>query len=150
MISVPNGDSLQAHLGGERWFHLDLPRHLFQFTPRSLAALIERAGLRVVRIGHLYPEMEAIGLVQTTLNRAGFEDDLLYRFAKRDPSARSGPRVSPPPGTGTGRAGRSRLVWDRASALGRERAFNWSPNAPRRTFPLLPYGPKARCRKAAI
>lgn len=30
--------------------------------------------------------MEAIGLVQTALNRAGFEDDLLYRFAKRDPS----------------------------------------------------------------
>ena len=93
VISVPNIDSLQAHLGGERWFHLDLPRHLFHFSPRSLSALVERAGLQVVRIGHLYPEMEAIGLVQTTLNRAGFEDDLLYRFAKRDPSAPRGPRI---------------------------------------------------------
>lgn len=93
VISVPNIDSLQAHLGGERWFHLDLPRHLFHFSPRSLSALVERAGLRVARIGHLYPEMEAIGLVQTTLNRAGFEDNFLYRFAKRDPSAPIGPRV---------------------------------------------------------
>jgi SAM-dependent methyltransferase len=93
VISVPNGDSLQAHLGGEQWFHLDLPRHLFQFTPRSLSALVERSGLRVVRIGHFYPEMETIGLIQTALNRMGFGDDLLYRFAKRDPSARSGPRV---------------------------------------------------------
>jgi len=93
VISVPNIDSLQSRLGGERWFHLDLPRHLFQFNPRSLSALVERMGLRVARIGHLYPEMEAIGLVQTMLNRAGLEEDLLYRFAKRDPSARIGPRV---------------------------------------------------------
>ena len=93
VISVPNGDSLQAHLGGERWFHLDLPRHLFQFTPRSLSALVERSGLRVVRIGHFYPEMETIGLIQTVLNLVGFGDDLLYRFAKRDPSARGGPAV---------------------------------------------------------
>ena len=93
VISVPNIESLQAQFGGERWFHLDLPRHLFHFSPRSLSALVEQAGLRVVRIGHLYPEMEAIGLVQTTLNRAGFEENLLYRFAKRDPSAPSGPRV---------------------------------------------------------
>jgi SAM-dependent methyltransferase len=93
VISVPNIESLQARFGGERWFHLDLPRHLFHFSPRSLSALVARAGLRVERVGHLYPEMEAIGLVQTTLNRAGFEDDLLYRFAKRDPSAPGGPRV---------------------------------------------------------
>jgi SAM-dependent methyltransferase len=93
VVSVPNIDSLQARLGGERWFHLDVPRHLFHFSPRSLSALVERVGLRVARIGHLYPEMEVVGLVQTTLNRAGFEDDLLYRFAKRDPSAPSGPRV---------------------------------------------------------
>jgi SAM-dependent methyltransferase len=93
VISVPNIDSLQAHFGGEHWFHLDLPRHLFHFSPRSLSALVERAGLRVARIGHFYPEMEAIGLVQTMLNRAGFEDNLLYRFAKRDPSAPSGRRV---------------------------------------------------------
>jgi SAM-dependent methyltransferase len=93
VVSVPNVESLQARIGGERWFHLDLPRHLFHFSPRSLTALVRRTGLRVARIGHLYPEMEAIGLVQTLLNRAGFEDDLLYRFAKRDPSAPRGSSV---------------------------------------------------------
>jgi SAM-dependent methyltransferase len=90
VISVPNIDSLQARFGGEQWFHLDLPRHLFHFSPRSLSAIVERAGLRVVRIGHVYPEMEAIGLIQTTLNRAGLEENLLYRFAKRDPTAPGG------------------------------------------------------------
>jgi hypothetical protein len=87
VISVPNVESLQARIGGEHWFHLDLPRHQFHFGPRSISALVRRAGLRIDRIGHYYPEMEVIGLVQTLLNRAGFEDDLLYRFAKRDSSA---------------------------------------------------------------
>lgn len=90
VISVPNIDSLQARIGGDSWFHLDLPRHLFHFGPGSLTALVERAGLRVVRIGHFYPEMEVVGLIQTMLNRAGLEDGLLYRFAKRDPDAPTG------------------------------------------------------------
>jgi SAM-dependent methyltransferase len=93
VVSVPNVDSLQARLGGERWFHLDLPRHLFHFGPRSLSAMVGRAGFHVTRIGHFYPEMEVIGLVQTALNRVGIERDLLYRFAKRDPQVTFGPPV---------------------------------------------------------
>lgn len=93
VISVPNIDSLQARFGGDSWFHLDLPRHLFHFGPRSLTSLVERSGLRVIRVGHVQPEMEAIGLVQTLLNRAGMEQGLLYRFAKRDPDARLGRQV---------------------------------------------------------
>ena len=93
VISVPNINSLQARLGADSWFHLDLPRHLFHFGPRSLTALVERSGLRVVRIGHFHPEMEVIGLVQTLLDRAGFADGLLYRFAKRDPDAPTGRQV---------------------------------------------------------
>jgi SAM-dependent methyltransferase len=93
VVSVPNNESLQARLGGEDWFHLDLPRHMFHFGPRSLAAMASSAGLRVERIGHIYPEMEIIGLVQTLLNRAGFERDLLYRFAKRDRSVGLRPAV---------------------------------------------------------
>jgi SAM-dependent methyltransferase len=93
VVSVPNIDSLQARLGGDAWFHLDYPRHLYHFTPRALSALVEAAGFRVQRITYLYPEMEVIGLIQTALNRVGIERDLLYRFAKRDPTARFGPGV---------------------------------------------------------
>ena len=94
VISVPNIASLQARIGGDRWFHLDLPRHRMHFTPRSLSALVTRSGMKVDRIGHFYPEMEAIGLVQSILNKTGTETDLLYRFAKRDPSAAFGPPVA--------------------------------------------------------
>ena len=84
IISVPNASSAQARLGGDAWFHLDLPRHLFQFGPRSISALLSRSGFRLERMSSISPpEMEAIGLIQTVLNRVGLRH-VLYRFAKRD------------------------------------------------------------------
>lgn len=94
IVSVPNSSSLQARLGGDQWFHLDLPRHLYHFGPHSLTSLVEGAGFRVERLGHFYPEMEVIGLVQTALNRAGLGQDVLYRFAKRDETAGRGMRLA--------------------------------------------------------
>ena len=93
VVSVPNSRSLQARLGGDAWFHLDLPRHFFQFTPRSLVALLESRGLAVDHIDSFYPEMEVLGLVQTALSRSGFGQDELYSFIKRDPSVGFGPRI---------------------------------------------------------
>ena len=93
IISVPNNDSWQARLGGDDWLHLDIPRHIYHFTPDSLTRLVERAGLRVEHIGHLYPEMEILGVLQTALNRCGIDPDLLYRFAKRDRSVGHGSNV---------------------------------------------------------
>ncbi len=34
LVGVPNLDSLQARLGGARWYHLDVPRHRTHFTAR--------------------------------------------------------------------------------------------------------------------
>lgn len=88
VVSVPNIESVQAVLSGASWFHLDLPRHLFHFTPRSLRRLVERHGFRVEWIGHFYPEMEIIGLIQSALNALGLEPDRFYLYLKRDPTAR--------------------------------------------------------------
>jgi SAM-dependent methyltransferase len=85
VISVPNIESAQARLGGGNWFHLDLPRHIFHFSPAALTALLARQGFSVERIGHFQPEMEAVGFVQTVMNGAGLDRDRLYRFLKGDP-----------------------------------------------------------------
>ena len=71
VVAVPNFESLQAAWAGRDWFHLDLPRHLFHFTPRSLAALLVRAGFRVQRVGHYALEQNPYGILQSALNRAG-------------------------------------------------------------------------------
>ncbi len=46
-IIVPNVESLCARVFGQDWFHLDAPRHMVNFTRRSLRVALERAGFRV-------------------------------------------------------------------------------------------------------
>ena len=43
LVAVPNSDSLQARVFGDRWFHLDLPRHLVHLSARALTAPPARA-----------------------------------------------------------------------------------------------------------
>jgi SAM-dependent methyltransferase len=49
VVALPNTDSLQARAFGDRWLHLDLPRHLVHLSERSLVERLERHGLRIER-----------------------------------------------------------------------------------------------------
>jgi len=49
-ISVPNISSLQARLSYTNWFHLDVPRHLYHFSPDALKLLLQRGKFRLVKI----------------------------------------------------------------------------------------------------
>lgn len=84
VIAVPNLDSFQARWSRGRWFHLDLPRHLFHFTPGALAALLVRSGFLVTRITHYSLEQNPFGLLQSALNLGarGEEGNQLYEILK--------------------------------------------------------------------
>ncbi len=49
-VAVPNMAGLHARILGPRWFHLDVPRHLFHFTPKTLARLLRQNGFYIVRL----------------------------------------------------------------------------------------------------
>jgi len=49
-VLVPNVDSAEARVLGSYWHGLELPRHLFHFSPQSLKFLAESAGLREVSL----------------------------------------------------------------------------------------------------
>jgi SAM-dependent methyltransferase len=53
VIRVPNATSLDARCLGTSWIDWCLPYHFYHFTPRTLAALVERQGLavRYVEVG---------------------------------------------------------------------------------------------------
>jgi len=44
IIQVPNVSSIQARLFGNRWYGLDVPRHVINFTPKALALLLQEMG----------------------------------------------------------------------------------------------------------
>lgn len=80
VLAVPNVASWQARWFGASWFHFDVPRHLYHFSPKTLASACERAGLRVTRTRFVSFEHEPYGWVQSTLNWMGFEQNLLTRM----------------------------------------------------------------------
>ncbi len=48
IVQVPNVASLQSRTFGKRWYGLDIPRHIINFSPRGLALLLERAGFGII------------------------------------------------------------------------------------------------------
>jgi 2-polyprenyl-3-methyl-5-hydroxy-6-metoxy-1,4-benzoquinol methylase len=89
LVGVPNLASLQAQLGGERWFHLDVPRHLTHFTPIGLTRLLEAAGFSVVHIHHVLLEHNPFGMWQTLLSRLTAHPSYVYNVLKRNAPLRS-------------------------------------------------------------
>lgn len=61
-IAVPNIDSFQARLFREKWFHLDAPRHFFQFSPKTLGLFLKNAGFAVQAVNHCSWQHNYVGL----------------------------------------------------------------------------------------
>ena len=84
LAGVPNLDSWQARIGGDRWYHLDVPRHRMHFTPRGLDALLRRAGLQPQRTHHLLAEHNPFGMWQSAVSRLTETPSWLYHALKRN------------------------------------------------------------------
>ena len=69
VVAVPNFSSWQARFGGAGWFHLDAPRHLFQFPLSALRALLERCGFACGRDYHFSLRQNPFGWLQSLQNR---------------------------------------------------------------------------------
>jgi 2-polyprenyl-3-methyl-5-hydroxy-6-metoxy-1,4-benzoquinol methylase len=67
-IAVPNFASLQARIFGRHWFHLDPPRHLYQFTARGLAEMLELNDFAIRSTHHFSLRQNPFGWIQSTLN----------------------------------------------------------------------------------
>jgi SAM-dependent methyltransferase len=52
LVAVPNLASWQSRWFGDRWFHLDIPRHFVHLPARTLAAGLEARGLRIERCSY--------------------------------------------------------------------------------------------------
>ncbi len=53
LLAVPNTDCLEARVFRKNWYPLDLPRHYWGFTPRTLVRLTEEIGFTVEGMSYL-------------------------------------------------------------------------------------------------
>lgn len=80
LINVPNFDSWQAYLNRPLWLHLDPPRHLFHFAPKSLANVLWMAGLKVSDVSFVSFEHDPYGWIQSAINKITGTHNLLTRY----------------------------------------------------------------------
>jgi len=59
MLEVPNYASPLVSLFKRYWFPMDIPRHLYQFTPASIKTMLTRAGFKSIQVKGV-PSPEAI------------------------------------------------------------------------------------------
>jgi 2-polyprenyl-3-methyl-5-hydroxy-6-metoxy-1,4-benzoquinol methylase len=59
MLEVPNFASPSVSIFKRYWFPMDIPRHLYQFTPTTLRAMLTKAGFHSIRVKGV-PSPEAI------------------------------------------------------------------------------------------
>lgn len=91
LVGVPNRLALQARIGGDRWFHLDVPRHRTHFTPDGLARAAGAAGLEVVAFHGVLLEHNPFGMWQSVVNRLSGTTSYLYYLLKRAAPLRARP-----------------------------------------------------------
>jgi len=70
IVAVPNFSSLQARWSGAAWFHLDLPRHLYQFPLAALRRLLAETGFEIGGDHHFSLRQNPFGWIQSALNRS--------------------------------------------------------------------------------
>ena len=111
-VKVPNIAALQAHLFGKWWYALDVPRHLFHFSPRSLHKALKKAGFSQI----------ACRSIPTTVGAIIFETSAIYWLRGRF-LARKHIEVAPAPGQTVGEALSGKL-YPSVPSVGK-RAFRW-------------------------
>jgi SAM-dependent methyltransferase len=62
-IAVPDFGALLRRVFGERWFFLDLPRHLWHFDRRTLPRLARETGFEVTRVRNVTASSAILGTI---------------------------------------------------------------------------------------
>jgi 2-polyprenyl-3-methyl-5-hydroxy-6-metoxy-1,4-benzoquinol methylase len=77
VIEVPRFNSIYQRLFKEKWFHLDVPRHLFHFEDQTLEKLLTTAGFSVFKKKRYSIMYDSFGALQSILNYICSEQNLL-------------------------------------------------------------------------
>lgn len=82
-ISAPNIESFEAKISMKRWIGMELPTHLYQYSPKTITLLLEKAGFRIISIKKNSLEYNFPFFALTVFNALGGEFNLLHKLFKR-------------------------------------------------------------------
>jgi len=82
LVGVPNFSGIEARVFRDKWFHLDVPRHVTHLTKSMLKQALRENGLQACRWSGFAPEYDAFSFVQSVLNQCGLRHNLLYNVLR--------------------------------------------------------------------
>jgi len=80
VLSVPNAGSLEFRMFKEKWYALQLPTHLYHYTPDTLRRVLSAGGWKLKKVSHhrvLTSLIASIGYVLRDKGFAGIGDKLI-------------------------------------------------------------------------
>jgi 2-polyprenyl-3-methyl-5-hydroxy-6-metoxy-1,4-benzoquinol methylase len=83
VIAVPNFASVQAHLFRGHWFHLDVPRHLFHHTPKSITTIVEAAGFKTVGMNFFSREHNWAGILGSVMRLSPPRERFVHKAVRK-------------------------------------------------------------------
>jgi SAM-dependent methyltransferase len=83
VIEVPNIGSWQSRIAGNKWIHLDVPRHINHFTPRRLEEFLREIGLRPVKRSFFSFHLGVLGMVDSLLKCFGYKKNIIYELKNK-------------------------------------------------------------------
>lgn len=72
IIAVPNINSYDSQIYKEHWAALDLPRHLYHFTPGSISHLFQQNGFKLIDTNHLPFDSYFISMISSAYRNDHF------------------------------------------------------------------------------
>lgn len=82
MLELPNAGNSLIEIFRENWFGWDLPRHLYHFTPLTIARMLSQAGFKVVKKNKFSLEYAPYVFLQSSLNMIFKSRNLLFEIIK--------------------------------------------------------------------
>lgn len=82
LVAVPNFGSLEARVAKDKWFHLDVPRHVTHFSQATLESALNDGGFDVRHTSGFAPEYDFFSFIQSVLNLCKLRHNLLYDIVR--------------------------------------------------------------------
>lgn len=83
VIAVPNFDSIQARLFRSAWFHLDIPRHLFHYSPSVLERILKETGFKIAEVNFFSAEHNWAGILGSMMELSRPGESLLHKLIRK-------------------------------------------------------------------
>ncbi|MBX2931653.1 MAG: class I SAM-dependent methyltransferase [Chitinophagaceae bacterium] len=83
VLEVPNYGSWQSKIAGNKWLHLDIPRHLSHFTIEKIYTCVEKVELQIVKQQTFSLHLGIIGMAQSLLNIFGYKGFLIRELKEK-------------------------------------------------------------------